>query len=359
MRPRLTSLVLGVLILTSFALAQPKSEFPVLNPGNAKLLRTSDPLDSLPTGIALVEAKGIVVVGCDDGSLRTWARGEGKDFLEDAKVQKIAAHASTVTAIAAGGGVAASAARDGKVLVWNLPAEKATQTLAHGAAVRALAVSDDGKTLASAGDDGSVQLWNPADGKSIRKLTGPADWLLAVAFSRDGKFAAAGGQDGKLWLWETATGRKVFDVPSSPPAPKGANPPPPPNVVGAIAFSPDGKTVAQGGSDAKLYFHQATDGKLLRTGTGHTHTLTGIAFHPAGQLLLSSSKDRSVRIWNVTAANVAKVLELHHRLGRGVSSSPRKGTRAGLRRGRQDVSRLGDPGEPPSPKLPPVSGRSE
>ena len=193
---RLTPLALGVLLVVGFALAQPKAQFPVLNPGNAKLLRTSDPLASLPTGLALVEAKGIVVVGCDDGGLRTWARGGGKDFLEDGKVHKIAAHASTVTAVAAGGSVAASAARDGKVLVWNLPGEKAAQTLTHGAAVRALAVSADGKTIASAGDDNAVHLWSSADGKPIRKLIGPADWLLAVAFSADGKFLAAGGQDG-------------------------------------------------------------------------------------------------------------------------------------------------------------------
>jgi WD40 repeat protein len=352
MLPRFTPLALGVLIVGGFALAQPKAEFPVLNPGNAKLLRTSDPLDSLPTGIALVEAKGIVVVGCDDGSLRTWARGDGKDFLEEAKVQKIAAHPSSVTAVAAGGGVAASAARDGKILVWNLPGEKAVQTLAHGAAVRALAVSADGKTIASAGDDNAVQLWNSADGKPIRKLIGPADWLLAVAFSPDGKFAAAGGQDGKLWLWETATGRTVFDVPSSPPAPKGANPPPPTNVVGAIAFSPDGKTVAQGGSDAKLYLHQATDGKLLRTGTGHTHTLTGIAFHPAGQLVLSSSKDRTLRVWNVAGANVVKVLEGHTAWAEGVVLAD-KGTRA-VSTGADRTVRVWDLGAPPPPKLPPA-----
>ena len=355
MRPRLTSLALAVLVVTGFALAQPKIDFPVLNLGNAKLLRSSDPLDSLPTGIAFVEAKGVVVVGCEDGSLRTWARGEGKDFLEDAKMQKLTAHASTVTAVAAGGGVAASAASDGKVLVWNLPADKPAQTISHGAAVRALAVSDDGKMLASAGDDNAVQLWNPADGKPIRKLIGPTDWLLAVSLSRDGKFVAAGGQDGKLWLWETATGRKVFDVPSSPPAPKAATPPPPPNVVSALAFSPDGKTIALGGSDAKLYFYQATDGKLLRTGVGHTHTLTGLVFHPAGQLLLSSGKDRSIRIWNVAGANVQKALEGHTAWAEGVVVAD-KGTRA-LSAGADKTVRVWDLGAPPPPKLPPVKAK--
>ena len=101
MCPRRASVVLAVLVVCGLALAQPKSDFPTLNVGNAKLLRTSDALDSLPTGIAFVEAKGgIIVVGCEDGSLRVWTRGQGKDFLEDAKAQKLTAHASTVTALA-------------------------------------------------------------------------------------------------------------------------------------------------------------------------------------------------------------------------------------------------------------------
>ena len=356
MCPRRASPVLAVLLVCGLALAQPKSDFPALNVGNAKLLRTSDALDSLPTAIALAAAKGgIVVVGCEDGSLRTWTRVEGKDFLEDAKTRKIAAHASTVTAVASGDNITASAASDGKILVWNLPDEKSAQTLSHGAAVRALAVSGDGKMLASAGDDNAVQLWNPADGKPIRKLIGPTDWLLAVALSSDGKFVAAGGQDGKLWMWETATGRKVFDVPSSPPAPKGTTPPPPTNVVSAIAFSPDGKTITLGGSDAKLYFHQATDGKHLRTGNGHTHALTGLAFHPAGQFLVSSSKDRSVRVWNVGGANVVKSLEAHTAWAQGVIVAD-KGTRAASV-GADKTVRVWDLGAPPPAKTPPVKGK--
>ena len=356
MRSRLLSLVLGVSMLASVALSQPKSDFPALNVGNAKQLRASDALDSLPTSITLATAKGgIVVVGCEDGSLRLWTRGEGKDFLEDAKVQKLTGHASTVTTVASGGNITASADSDGKILVWNLPDAKSARTLSHGAAVRALAVSLDGKTIASAGDDNAVQLWNAADGKLIRKLTGPTDWLLAVALSTDGKFVAAGGQDGKLWLWETATGRKVFDVPSSPPVPKGTTPLPPTNVVSAIAFSPDGKTIALGGSDGKLYFHQATDGKLLRTGNGHTHALTGIVFHPAGQFVVSSSKDRSVRVWNVGGANVIKSLEAHTAWAQGVIVAD-KGTRT-VSVGADKTVRVWDLGAPPPVKTPPVKGK--
>ena len=32
-----------------------------------------------------------------------------------------------------------------------------------------------------------------------------------------------------------------------------------------------------------------TDGKLLRTFKGHTSSVTGLAFHPAGQLLASAA----------------------------------------------------------------------
>src|SRR4051812_30923353 len=56
----------------------------------------------------------------------------------------------------------------------------------HGVGtVRGLAFAPDGKTLASAGDDQTVCLWDPADGKLVRKLTGPEEGLQDLTFAPD------------------------------------------------------------------------------------------------------------------------------------------------------------------------------
>ena len=64
-----------------------------------------------------------------------------------------------------------------------------------------------------------------------------------------------------------------------------ARPPMPPdatNVVAALAFSPDGKQLAAGGSDSQVHIFTAADGKLVRSMPGHTSAVTGLVFHPRG-----------------------------------------------------------------------------
>jgi WD40 repeat protein len=299
------------------AQAPKQPAFPPINPAIAKLDQTSSPLDSPVVGVAYLDPAGLLVAACEGQALDSWPRAgvEGVRVAEvKAKVQK--AHDGPLTALAAAGPTLATASADGKVLVWAPAIDKVLHTLKAPAAVRALAVAPDGKSLASAGDDGAVQLWDPATGQAVRKLEGGADWLLALAFSPDGKQVAAGGYDGNLRLWEVVSGKKVFDVVAGPPpAPKTTVPP---NVLWSLAFSPDGKQIAAGGSDARIDLF-GTDGKLVRSLPGHTATVTALAFHPSGTVLVSGSRDRTIRLWNPAAGQMLKSLEGHTAWVQGVT----------------------------------------
>src|SRR5262249_58500746 len=93
----------------------------------------------------------------------------------------------------------------------------------RSAPVPALAFCPDSAALATAfgraygmGPDGSrlpyftsqtVILWDVASGKNRAVLRGHADTPLAVAFSPDSKTLATGGSDHVLKLWSAATGK--------------------------------------------------------------------------------------------------------------------------------------------------------
>src|SRR5689334_5419929 len=131
--------LLLLLFLVTLALAQqpPKSDpLPVINPANAKLARSDDKLRSPATSLAFVEAKGLIAIGGEEGKLRAWPRGQDKGLLVEAKMQALPGHEGVITAVAASGSTLVSAGSDGKLRVWNLPADKPAATLDGKATVR-------------------------------------------------------------------------------------------------------------------------------------------------------------------------------------------------------------------------------
>ncbi|MEU3405269.1 serine/threonine-protein kinase [Streptomyces sp. NPDC006670] len=93
--------------------------------------------------------------------------------------------------------------------------------------------SPDGQLLAFNGQGVGVRLWNTATRQDVTTLEGHDSPVQAIAFHPDGRTLATGDRDGKVLVWSTTSG-----TPTSTHEP-GAS-------VEALAFSPDGKTLAAG-----------------------------------------------------------------------------------------------------------------
>ncbi|WP_052424108.1 WD40 repeat domain-containing protein [Nonomuraea candida] len=181
-------------------------------------------------------------------------------------------------------------------------------------------------------------------------LTGQRAEVNAVAYGPDGRTLASGGADGAIRLWNVeAPGRAV---PRGRPLQGHAG------AVADVAFSPDGKTLASTGADRTVRLWQVGDpdrpaarGAPL---TGHRAFVFGLAFSPDGRTLASGDGDGVIRMWNLAApggpAPLGRPIAAHGgRQVTGVAFSPDGKTLASG--GSDTLIRLWDVRDPRRPAL--------
>jgi WD40 repeat protein len=109
-----------------------------------------------------------------------------------------------------------------------------------------------------------------------------------LAFSPDGRRLVAGGEGSTVRIWDVETGREPQTL-------LGHS-----GDVWAAAFSPDGgRWVASAGEDSTVKVWDSHTGTLVRSFRGHTGLVTSIAFSPDVRLLVSGSRDGTVRVWDL------------------------------------------------------------
>jgi RNA polymerase sigma factor (sigma-70 family) len=267
-------------------------------------------------------------------------------------------------------------APDGSTLNWRDGKRIAQLDVATGKPLRAadfpeevyyFAPSPDGKLLAAWGRDQTLRLVDRATGKVVRELskkrevvvshlafapdsrtlavgreedeghtlglldttTGERRTLLpypgggvALAFSPDGKSLAVSLADDRVVLLDVATGAEFLALPLQ-------------EHPAELAYSPDGKLLAVGTAGGAIQLWELATGKEVRWLAGHQGSVSCLAFSVDGRRLASGGWDTTVLTWDVLnpggklpAAGKLTDKELEARWADLAGADPARGYRA-------------------------------
>ncbi|MEX0716716.1 MAG: protein kinase [Planctomycetaceae bacterium] len=245
--------------------------------------------------VAISPDAGRIVTAGEDGRAVVWRRTEGDSSPEFVKETEFTGHAGPVLAAAFSpdGTRIATGGEDRRVLVWNpddstvkpadiagiiegeaLPAPRALALEGHAGPVHSVSFADDsvaddvaGSLVLSGSDDHSLKIWDARDGELLNTLRGHGGWVRSCAFSprpgvEGGRVVVSGGHDRKVRLWNVDEYAEV-------------------RIVQEPTF------------------------------TGHADAVLSAAFDHAGKRIVTSSRDRTARIWDA-ASGAARTFEEGH-----------------------------------------------
>lgn len=143
--------------------------------------------------------------------------------------------------------IGVSVDREGEVIQWDLPRGRAVRRFLIGQKVTYMTLAGKGDRIAVVLDSNKIEVWELASEKRLAELQAN-ERINCVAFSPDGNSLAMGGSDRQPRLWDCKTGG-VVEAQGNPLT-----------VILSLVFSPNGQYLAVGCADRSVHLRNRVSG---------------------------------------------------------------------------------------------------
>ena len=166
-----------------------------------------------------------------------------------------------------------------------------------------IAYCPDGQTYATADGEHNILIRDTGTQKLKKRIIGYPDlaYLSKISVSPDGKMLAALRGNSPIRLWDINTGKlkkTLVGHKVTTKSNRNHGPYAPFSNIDSVAFSPDGKTLANGSLNGTIRLWDTSSGKLKRTLKDQIGFIKSLTFSPDGKLLASGSEDGSILVWD-------------------------------------------------------------
>jgi WD40 repeat protein len=179
--------------------------------------------------------------------------------------------------------------------------------------------------------ESELKVWEVSDGRPVLTLLAALGGVgSAVAFSPDGKSVAAVGMGspaaGALQVWDLPSGRPRFTA-SGPFRLQFVQ----------VALSPDGGRIAWAGGSSQVGLWDAHGGRQLAMFRGHRGEVDALAFSPDGRHLLSADAVGGLKVWDARPPGDTLVLDPGYLMMQSGAVSPDGGRVASVGTGKDAI----------------------
>ncbi len=239
----------------------------------------------------------------DHGEIKSWDHRTG-EVKEQVRVEQ---DDPSLVAVAADGKSFAEIS-EGALLLWNAESDaKRPVPLSGMGPISALAVSNDGQTIALAAA-GEISLITPS-GAVAKKLNKVEGVIGRLAFSPDGRSVAGANEGGGIAIWNVGRGQVEKTLANV-------------GSVTAMAFAPNGGALAVATEDKGIGVWNLATGSEQVHLQKHEDTINALAFSPDGRLLASGGDDRMIVLWELAAGKSKQTLKGHDQTVTSLAFSP-------------------------------------